>query len=326
MVSVPSCAGSYFVSHLHVSVHSLPLPSFLVLHWKSLSHLPSASSLSISTTGNSMTQGRVFPQQEQGSQRKNLIHYTTIDPDNTLEMLYVITELNIMRAGQFIKFCFLSPKVGYLSPKRGGGQVGMYRLWHLTACNVHVSGTSCMSLVWWRGAICSDMSWQLWAYLCWHWELGVCAACCHVLPPPLARLPHQFLIFYTLPSFPTHQRKCEFNFSWFDWTWLELLPGWRSVLDLWISCNLSLLGVLRNLPCWIPPWHHWSAKMPYSLVKLWRFCSIAGWDMWSCSAVSPRECCGSAWCQQAYGLCWWSTAVTKLDHFCVLQCNILGYL
>lgn len=147
MVSVPSCAGSYFVSHLHVSVHSLPLPSFLVLHWKSLYHLPSASSLSISTTGNSMTQGRVFPQQEQGSQRKNLIHYTTIDPDNTLEMLYVITELNIMRAGQFIKFCFLSPKVGYLSPKRGGGQVGMYRLWHLTACNVHVSGTSCMSLV-----------------------------------------------------------------------------------------------------------------------------------------------------------------------------------
>lgn len=124
----------------------------------------------------------------------------------------------------------------------------------------------------------------------------------------------------------SNSSKCEFNFSWFDWTWLELLPGWRSVLDLWISCNLSLLGVLRNLPCWIPPWHHWSAKMPYSLVKLWRFCSIAGWDMWSCSAVSPRECCGSAWCQRAYGLCWWSTAVTKLDHFCVLQCNILGYL
>lgn len=48
-----SCPLSMF------SVHSLPLPPFLVLAWKSLSHPTSVPRLSILTTGNSVTQSRV---------------------------------------------------------------------------------------------------------------------------------------------------------------------------------------------------------------------------------------------------------------------------
>lgn len=57
-----SCPPSVF------SVHNLFLLSFLVLAWKSLSHLISVPSLSISTTGNTVTWSRVYLQQEQGSQ------------------------------------------------------------------------------------------------------------------------------------------------------------------------------------------------------------------------------------------------------------------
>lgn len=139
---------------------------------------------------------------------------------------------------------------------------------YLVACNVHVSEMNCMSPTYVsmydiRGnnmvLFANDMLQWHWTYLCRCRELGVCAACCPILP-------HQFLLSCTLPSFPTNQRKDDFNFCWFDWTRVELLLGREWVSGLWVGCNLCRQRSSRRL---LKSWpHHIAAwDVPVALVK-----------------------------------------------------------
>lgn len=141
------------------SVHSLPLPSFLVLAWKSLPHLISVPSLSISTTGNSVTRSRVCLQQEQGSQGQNP---TVLCHDQSRHCTRCLIKHHVCCTP--IKFCFLSSKGSggeVMCPHRtqgvGGNRKVFSGMWHACQWNeayvmdIHVSAWHAQQ---WHGAAC----------------------------------------------------------------------------------------------------------------------------------------------------------------------------